>query len=131
MKTIEELKKMSVNEFEKYLKSLKYCVYKLNSKYDDHIKEIGIEYRGFEFDAITNAFSINFKRSDDSINDEDRIYIINTIYGYRDVYHGVFENSNELRNAVNQRIKEEKQEKIAELEKQLTELKLQLTEFKS
>jgi hypothetical protein len=126
MKTTEELKKMSVNKLEVYLKTLKYCTYKPTSDTSNPIYERKIEYRGFEFNALTNKFSIRFKHPNDSIYDADHVDNINTIYGSRDFYYGLFENSIELFNAVNQRLKEEKQEKIAELEKQLAELKSQL-----
>ena len=114
---------MSVNKLEAYLKILKYCIYRPNSNDDNHLFELEIEYRGFEFNVLTNKFSIKFKNPNDSIYDKYRVNNINTIYGSNDFYYGLFENSNELYIAVNQRIKEEKQEKIAELEKQLAELK--------
>jgi hypothetical protein len=126
MKTTKELKKMSVTKLEAYLKTLKYCTYKPTSDTSNPIYECKIEYRGFEFNVLTNKFSIRFKHPNDSIYDADRVDNINTIYGSRDFYCGLFENSIELFNAVNQRIKEENQEKIAELEKQLAELKSQL-----
>jgi hypothetical protein len=126
MKTTTDLKKMSVYKLEAYLKTLKYCTYKPTSDTSNPIYERKIEYRGFEFNALTNKFSIRFKHPNDSIYDKDRVDNINTIYGSRDFYYGLFENSIELFNAVNQHIKEEKQEKIAELEKQIAELKSQL-----
>jgi ribosomal protein L29 len=122
MKTTKELKKMSVNKLEAYLKTLKYCTYILVSK----THECDIEYHGFEFDAITNKFSVKFKHPNDSIYDEDNVNNINTIYGSGDFYYGLFENSNELFNAVNYRLKDEKQKTIAELEKRLAELKSQI-----
>jgi hypothetical protein len=126
MKTTEELKKMSVNKLEVYLKTLKYCIYKPNSNDNNHLFELEIKYFGFEFDTVRNKFSIKYEHPNDSKYDDIRISTINTIHGSKDFYYGLFENSNKLFNAVNQRIKEEKQEKIAELEKQLAELKSQL-----
>lgn len=126
MKTTEELKKMSVNKLEAYLKTLKYCIYRPNSNDDNHLFELEIKYFGFEFYTVYNKFSIKYKHPNDSMYDDIRISTINTIHGSKDFYYGLFENSIELFNAVNQRIKEEKQEKIAELEKRLVELKSQI-----
>lgn len=127
MKTVEELKKLSVNKLENYFKTLKYCTCErvANSVIgvSNLVKSVEIKYLGFELNYPNNTFCLKFRHPNDSIYDNERILDINNVHKSNNFYYGLFENANELSAAVDNKIKSEKQEKIAELEKQLAELK--------